>query len=209
MNALSVHNVAFQLGAYPVSYIELVGTLFGLLSIWYASRANILTWSTGIVNEVALFILFFQVQLYADMMLQVYFFIVTIYGWYNWKQHPGAKAITTLSAKQRLLLVLATILGTVLLGDFFSHIHELLPQWFAKAASFPYTDSLVMMASILATVLLARKNIENWVLWILADVICTVLYFYKGIYALSAEYFVFLCLASYGLYEWHKERKYG
>ena len=86
MAFFDINNIAFEITGYQVSYLEMIGTSFGLLSVYFASRANILTWTTGIINELFLFILFFQVQLYADMFLQVYFFVVTLYGWYNWKQ---------------------------------------------------------------------------------------------------------------------------
>lgn len=84
MNFFDTKNIAFQILDYPLSYVELIGTLFGFLSVYLATRANILTWATGIINELFLFILFFQVQLYADMFLQIYFFIITLYGWYKW-----------------------------------------------------------------------------------------------------------------------------
>ena len=74
MTFFDINTIAFEVIGYPVSYVELIGTLFGLISVYFASRANILTWPTGIINEFFLFILFFQVQLYADMFLQVYFF---------------------------------------------------------------------------------------------------------------------------------------
>ena len=76
MHFFDIASAAFTVIGYPISYVELIGTLFGLISVYFASRANILTWSTGIVNEVFLFILFFQVHLYADMFLQVYFFVL-------------------------------------------------------------------------------------------------------------------------------------
>jgi nicotinamide mononucleotide transporter len=92
---------------YPISYVELIGTLFGLVSVYFASRANILTWGTGIVNEIFLFILFFQVQLYADMFLQIYFFVVTLYGWYNWNaKTKKPKSETSLRNKNLLLSIL-------------------------------------------------------------------------------------------------------
>ena len=82
MHFFDIENIVLQFLGYPVSYVELIGTLFGLASVYFASRANILTWGTGIVNEVFLFLLFFQIQLYADMFLQIYFFVVTLFGWY-------------------------------------------------------------------------------------------------------------------------------
>mgnify|MGYP001316881218 CR=1 FL=1 len=118
-----INDIAFEIIGYQISYIELIGTLFGLLSVYFASRANILTWATGIINEVFLFILFFQIQLYADMFLQVYFFVVTLYGWYNWKQKPKQNSITTTESKTKIWFASAIIVGTLIAGFLFSNIH--------------------------------------------------------------------------------------
>jgi nicotinamide mononucleotide transporter len=205
MNLFEIKNIAFQIWGYPISYIELIGTLFGLFTVYFASRANILTWGTGIVNEIFLFILFFQVQLYADMFLQVYFFIVTIYGWYYWKTNTAEKMISEINFRNKLLLAAAIFIFSLLSGFLFSNIHLYLPEYFKVKAAYPYIDSFVMVSSIVATVLLAKKKTENWYLWIAVDLVCVVLYFKKGIYFLSLEYFIFLGLASYGLYHWKKQ----
>jgi len=183
----------------------LIGTLFGLLSVYFASRANILTWATGIINEVFLFILFFQIQLYADMFLQVYFFVVTLYGWYNWKQKPKQNSITTTESKTKIWFASAIIVGTLIAGFLFSNIHLYLPYYFKTKAAFPFADSFVMVLSIAATVLLAQKKLETWYLWIVVDIICVFLFFKKGIVFLALEYLVFLGLATYGLLNWKKQ----
>lgn len=205
MHFFDIASTAFTVIGYPISYVELIGTLFGLISVYFASRANILTWSTGIVNEAFLFILFFQVHLYADMFLQVYFFIVTIYGWYNWKTKPVRHSITAMSVNWRWLITIIIIIGSLLSGLLIKNIHLYVPTYFKIAAAYPFTDSLVMVLSIIATVMLARKKIENWYLWILVDAICVILYIKKSVYFLSLEYLVFLGLASYGLYQWKKQ----
>ncbi len=205
MNFFEIKNIAFQIWGYPISYVELIGTLFGLFTVYFASRANILTWGTGIVNEIFLLILFFQVQLYADMFLQVYFFIVTIYGWYYWKTNTAEKMISEINFRNKLLLAVAIFIFSLLFGFLFSNIHLYLPEYFKVKAAYPYIDSFVMVSSIVATLLLAKKKIENWYLWIMVDLVCVVLYFKKGIYFLSLEYFTFLGLASYGLYHWKKQ----
>lgn len=205
MNFFEIKNIAFQIWDYPISYVELIGTLFGLASVYFASRANILTWGTGIVNEVFLFILFFQVQLYADMFLQVYFFIVTIYGWYNWKTNTAEKMVSEINFRNKLLLAAAIFIFSLVSGFLFSNIHLYLPEYFKVKAAYPFIDSFVMVSSIVATILLAKKKIENWYLWIAIDLVCVVLYFKKGVYFLSLEYFIFLWLASYGLYHWKKQ----
>ncbi len=205
MNFFEIKNIAFQIWDYPISYVELIGTSFGLLSVYFASRANILTWGTGIVNEIFLFILFFQVQLYADMFLQIYFFVVTLYGWYNWNSKTIETKISQTSFRNKILLAVSILIGTLISGFLFTNIHLYLPTYFKIQAAYPFTDSFVMVSSIVATVLLAKKKIENWYLWIAVDLVCVVLYFKKGVYFLSLEYFIFLGLASYGLYHWKKQ----
>jgi len=208
MQFFQINNIAFEILGYPVSFVELIGTFFGLISVYYASRANILTWSTGIVNEVFLFILFYQVQLYADMFLQVYFLIVTLYGWYNWNTKSIDNKIYETTNRTKLLLLSAIILGSLISGYIFTNIHLYLPTQFKIKAAYPFIDSFVMISSIFATILLAKKKIENWYLWIAIDLICVILYYKKGIYFLSLEYFIFLGLASYGLYNWKKQLRY-
>lgn len=209
MHFFEIANTAFTVIGYPISYVELIGTVFGLISVYFASRANILTWSTGIINEAFLFILFFQVHLYADMFLQVYFFVVTIYGWYNWNTATIENKISAINSKARWITAVIIIVGSIISGLLIKNIHLYLPNYFKIAASYPFTDSFVMLLSVVATVLLAKKKIENWHLWILVDAICVILYFKKGVYFLSLEYLIFFGLASYGLYNWKKQLANG
>ena len=205
MHFFEIKNIAFHILGYPISYVELIGTLFGLVSVYFAARANILTWGTGIVNEIFLFLLFFQVQLYADMFLQIYFFVVTLYGWYNWNSKATETKISETSFRNKILLTGSILIGTVISGILIANIHFYLPTYFKIEAAYPFTDSFVMVSSIVATVLLAKKKIENWYLWIIIDLVCVALYFKKGVYFLSLEYVIFLGLASYGLYRWKKQ----
>ena len=205
MNIFDIESIAFSVFGYPFSYVELIGTIFGLISVVFATRANILTWPAGIANEIFLFLLFFQVQLYADMFLQVYFLIVTLYGWYWWNTKSGMNRISELNSKTRLTLIGLIFVASVLTGYFISNLHLYFPQYFRIQAAYPYVDSLIMVSSVIATILLAKKKIENWYLWMASDFVCTLLYFKKGIFILSMEYFLFFGLASYGLYYWKKE----
>lgn len=209
MEFFDINNIAFELLGYPISYIELIGTLFGLISVYLASIANIYTWATGIINELFLLILFFQIQLYADMFLQIYFFVITLYGWYNWKRKPQKSNISDLNFNTKVRLLIAIAVGSVIAGFIFSNIHQYLPQYFKIEAAYPYIDSFVMVLSITATVLLAQKKIETWYLWILVDLICVFLFYKKGIVFLSLEYLIFLGLATYGLLNWKKEMSNG
>ncbi|PWG80289.1 nicotinamide riboside transporter PnuC [Pararcticibacter amylolyticus] len=200
-----IESIAFNIWNYPLSYVELIGTLFGLLSVFYASKANILTWPSGVINELFLFILFFQVQLYADMFLQVYFFIVTLYGWFHWNSKTTESRITTLRRKSLVITIFLILLLSLPAGFMVQNLHVYMPQHFKMPAAFPYVDSLVMVGSIAATLLLSRKRLDNWYFWIAIDLICVVLYSVKGIYFLALEYLVFLGMAIYGLLYWKKQ----
>lgn len=209
MQIFDISNIAFEVLGYPISYVELIATLFGLISVYFATKANILTWPTGIINELFLFILFFQIQLYADMFLQVYFFIVTLYGWHNWKKKPNGNSIASTSFKMKIWLAAIIVIGTLITGFLLSNIHLYLPQYFAIEAAYPFVDSFVMVVSIIATILLAQKKIETWYLWIIVDIVCVVLFFKKGIIFLGIEYFIFLGMATYGLLNWKKQMRNG
>lgn len=205
MNIFDISSIAFPVWNYPISYVELIGVLFGLASVYFASRANILTWPTGIMNEVFLFMLFFQVQLYADMFLQVYFFAATLYGWNRWGSKQPENRISETSFRNKLLIAGMILISTLLSGFLFGNIHRYLPDYFKLPADYPFIDSFIMVSSIAATILLAQKKIETWYLWIAADVVALVIYFQKGVYFLSLEYLIFLGLAIYGLTYWRKQ----
>jgi nicotinamide mononucleotide transporter len=209
MTFFDVQHIAFSILGYHVSYVELIGTLFGLISVYYASRADVLTWPTGIVNEIALFVLFFQVQLYADMLLQVFFGVVTIFGWYNWRHKTEELPVTRMTGTMGGVYAVALFAGTIAMGMTIQQFHRWMPAYFPLPATYPFADSFVMMASVLATFLLAKKRIETWILWIVVDVVSIVLYLVKGIYFLSIEYIIFLGLATYGLLQWRKQLKYA
>lgn len=205
MEFFSISAVAFSIEGYSVSYVELVGTLFGFVSVYLASRANIVTWPTGIINEIFLLILFFQVQLYADMFLQVYFLGITVYGWYNWRTKSNDDVVHWMSNNGRLILILVIALATIACGYALQRIHEYLPEYFRVPAAYPFVDSFVMVCSIAATYLIARKRIENWIVWIMVDLVSAMLFYKKTVYFLSLEYVFFFMLASYGLYNWNRK----
>jgi nicotinamide mononucleotide transporter len=209
MSFFDVSHIAFSVLGYPISYIELIGTVSGLISVYYASRANVLTWPTGIVNEIFLFALFFQIQLYADMLLQVFFLVVTVFGWYNWNNKTEEVPISRMSRQMVNVYGAVLLGGTILTGIVIQQFHRWMPAYFPLPTTYPFADSFVMVASMLATFLLAKKRIETWILWIVVDVVSVVLYLIKGTYFLSLEYVVFLGLAAFGLLQWRKKMAYA
>lgn len=203
---LDVNSVFFSVWNYPVSYVEFVGATTGLVSVALAAKSNIWTWASGLLNVACFFLIFYQVQLYSDMFLQVYFFAASIYGWVIWsRQNKQAEnPIRVLTRRQKIVLTATIIFSTATLGLFIQNIHQIFPVVFPKPASYPYIDTFIAVLSVLATVLLARRILENWFLWIIVDIFSVGLYAAKGVMLISIEYGVFLCLASFGLYNWRR-----
>lgn len=205
MTFFSVENIAFTVFNYPLSFVELLATLFGIISVFLASRSSVLTWPTGIVNECGLFLIFFQVQLYADMFLQVFFLFVTLYGWYHWSRPEVRKNIIVIGQKTLLKLLVLLTFSTICVGYCVARLHNFLPSIFQKEAAFPYIDSLVTTASIIATFLLAKKVLQTWIFWIIVDVVSIGLFFSRGIYFIALEYVIFLVMAFYGYFHWRNK----
>jgi nicotinamide mononucleotide transporter len=208
-NLFDINSIFFTVLDYPISYVEFVGTVAGLISVWLAAKSSIWTWATGLVNVVCFFVIFYQVQLYSDMFLQAYFFAMSIYGWIIWGKQDKKEEnpITTLSNKSRIYFALIIVFSTVVFGTLMLNIHTILPSIFAKPASFPYLDTFTTVLSILATIFLAKRIFETWILWIVVDILSIGLYATKGIMLISIEYVIFLGLASYGFYNWYKLQK--
>jgi len=189
-----------------VSYVEFIGTLLGLISVFLAARANIFTWPTGILNAIFFLVIFFQIHLYSDMFLQMYFCGMGVYGWFSWKYWAAHQqsAIRTLSNADRLRLAMLIATVTLLIGTLISQIHLILPQIFDHPATYPYIDTFIAISSILATILLARRIFETWVLWVTVDVTSIGLYSVKGVKLIAIEFIIFLCLAMLGVFSWYR-----
>ncbi len=197
---------------YPLSYLELIGWMSGIVAVAFSSLGNIWSWPIGIINVISSFFLFYQVQLYPDMFLQVFFFITNIMGWWRWthplKGEEDSKRelkVSLLGRNSLIFFLFLTILFSFLLGLLAADLHNLLPSLFSKPSASPYSDSLVMVLSILATYLMVQKKVECWVLWIAADIIATYLYFIRDIKFYSLLYFIFCFIAGYGLWHWAKQ----
>jgi nicotinamide mononucleotide transporter len=201
-NILSVNSIAFEIWGYPLSYIELMSTVFGLISVYLAARPNIWTWPTGILNEFGFFVLFYQVHLYANMLLQVFFFVMTVYGWYYWGAPAIKRRITRIKPARYIWLIVLLAGGTLSLGILVSNFSALLPGVFAHPADYPFVDAYTTVASIMAMLLLARKCLESWLLWISVDLVSIALYHVKGIQLMALEYAIFLVIATYGYLHW-------
>lgn len=181
-----------------MNILEVVGAVTGLLCVWLAARQQVWTWPVALVNVVCYFVFFYQIRLYADMWLQVFFLASNLYGWYEWRY--GGKNHSALAVSRLRPLHLAGVLAA---GVLFSGLMGFYFQSFTNA-SYPLLDSALAAFSILAQVLLTRKKIENWVIWFVVDIFYVGLYYQKQAYVTSGLYFVFLILAAQGFLEWRR-----
>lgn len=204
MDIISINNIIFSILGYNISLIELIGVVTGLISVWYAVKVNALTWSLGIVNALAFLIIFYQINLYSSMMLQLYFIIISVIGLFKWNKKYDLK-IT--KYKKIGLLSLYILLSSTVLYFFIANIHIIFPNYFT-AAQYPMIDSIITVSSIFASSLMAMKKIESWILWILIDIVSIFLYLSQGTLFLSIEYVVFLILSIIGYLQWKKNITY-
>lgn len=203
----SITFVIFDVFGYQMSIIELVSTCFGLAAVWLAARSNILTWPATIINAAGFFAIFYQVRLYSDMVLQLYFMAIAIYGWFFWRdeQHKGLRTVSKISKNEWVAVALFTAIGTALLGTIMSNIHIILPKLFDKPANYAYINALSATLSIIANLLMARRKLENWYLWIAVDTICVALYASTGILLMAVEYAILMGICLFGLKSWKHE----
>jgi len=194
-----------------MSYIELVGTLLYLWSVWLMARKQMLTWPVGILSVLLYMSLFYQIRLYSDALEQVYYLLASVYGWWWWRRQCPVEESPTgffYSPRRQSLLTLGITLGVGLaLGGMMGEIHTWLPQWFPEAAAFPFLDAITTVMSFTAMALMARKRIESWVYWIVVDIIAIGLYYVKEVRFLLLLYVLLLGIAIHGLRTWH--RAYG
>ncbi|CAH6635401.1 nicotinamide riboside transporter PnuC [Pseudocitrobacter vendiensis] len=225
MDFFSTQNILVHIpigaGGYDLSWIEAVGTVAGLLCIWLASLEKIVNYFFGLVNVTLFAIIFFQIQLYASLLLQLFFFAANIYGWYAWsrqtQQHEAELQIRWLPKPKALgwlaACVVAIGLMTVYIDPVFAFLTRVavnVMQFFGlnvtqptlQPDAFPFWDSCMMVLSIVAMVLMTRKYVENWLLWVIINLISVVIFALQGVYAMSLEYLILTFIALNGSRMW-------
>lgn len=207
MSFFDLNNIAFTALNYPMSWVELIAVIAGIVAVWLSAREHILNWPIGIINIICSYFLFYKTGFYADAFLQFFFFATNIYGWFLWSKRDVVTAehvikVGFLPRKQQILTASSIIVAAVGFGSIVNNLHQWYPSLFPVEAAFPYADSFVLMMSIAGNILLMVKKIESWILWVLVDILAPILYFQKGIYFITIEYIVFLILASFALWNW-------
>ena len=179
-----------------MSILEWIAAIAGAVSVYLSARENIWSWPTGIVNVGLYIIVFERTGLYSDMGLQVVFLILSIYGWHQWLY--GGKNRTELTVSRASLRDwLASIPIAIIFWIILAHVTESLP-----GVALPYLDSGLATLSLGAQWMMTRKLLENWVLWIIVDIVYVPMYVYKHLPVTAALYVGFLVLAVMGLRAW-------
>lgn len=183
------------------NYIELLGAVLGFAYIFFSIRQSILTWPVGLLTSLLYVWVFLVSKLYADMGLQMYYVVISIYGWYEWLRGNQANHSEPIQVS-RLSLKLGFKLAIISLIIFFL-IWYILENY--TDSTVPVADSLATALSIVATWMLARKILEHWLVWIFVDAFSIGLFWYKELYPTVILFVVYTVMAYIGFVEWKKE----
>ena len=178
--------------------LELIAVFFGLLSVWFSKNNNVLVYPTGIVNTSIFVYLLVKWELLGDMIINVYYFLMSIYGWYYWtrkSQNQEYTPITKINEADIKIILIIIISSTI----FVSYLYSFFDKWSGLVS---YIDILTTAIFFVGMWLMARRKIESWFFWILGDVISVPLYFVKGLAFSSFQYLIFTLIAVAGYYKW-------
>jgi len=225
MDFFSTQNILVHIplgaGGYDLSWIEAVGTIAGLLCIWLASLEKIVNYLFGLINVTLFAIIFFQIQLYASLLLQLFFFAANLYGWYAWSrqtsQNEAELQIRWLPLPKALSWLAACVVAIALMTFYIDPVFAVLTRVAVNVMqglgmnvvmptlqpdAFPFWDSSMMVLSIAAMVLMTRKYVENWLLWVIINVISVAIFTLQGVYAMALEYLLLTFIALNGSRMW-------
>jgi len=180
--------------------LEIIAVIFGFLSVWYSKNNKIWVYPTGMISTSIFVYLLLKWGLLGDMMINGYYFIMSIYGWYIWTRKVDAThntPITNTTKKENLFSVVIFISTLI----FVFVVYKSFDKWTSWVA---YVDTITTAIFFVGMWLMARKKIENWIYWIIGDIISVPLYFYKGFSFTSFQYLIFTFIAIYGYLEWKK-----
>ncbi|OBX23618.1 nicotinamide mononucleotide transporter [Gelidibacter algens] len=180
--------------------LEIVAVIFGFLSVWYSKENKIWVFPTGMISTGIFVYLLLKWELLGDMMINAYYFIMSIYGWYIWTRKVDATHVTPISRTTAWEHKMSAIIFIATLGFVFA-VYQTFDKWTSWVA---YVDTVTTAIFFVGMWLMARRKVENWIYWIVGDLISIPLYFYKGFTFTSIQYFGFTFIAIYGYLAWKK-----
>ncbi len=178
--------------------LELTAVAFGIVSVWLSTRQHIASWPTALVNTALYLVIFQRAQLYANSGLQGVYFGLSCYGWYAWKFGGEARTglvVTRVGRRLALGLAALVVVLTAILGLGLSRFTD---------AALPWLDSATTSASLVAQWMMTRKLLENWLLWLVLNVVYVGMYFSQGLRLTAGLYVVFFVLAALGFVQWRR-----
>ncbi|WP_296384527.1 nicotinamide riboside transporter PnuC [Winogradskyella sp.] len=195
----------FLFGQYSESktidiVLEIIAVVFGFLSVWFSKQNKILVFPTGMISTMIFVYLLLKWELLGDMMINGYYFIMSVYGWYIWTRKVDETHVTPISRtsiKEKRISVLIFIATLI----FVFIVYKTFDKWTDWVA---YADTLTTAIFFVGMWLMARRKIENWIFWIIGDIISVPLYLYKGLTFTSFQYFGFTIIAIFGYLAWKK-----
>lgn len=180
--------------------LEIVAVVFGFLSVWFSKQNNILVFPTGMISTAIFVYLLFKWELLGDMMINGYYFAMSVYGWYIWTRKVDSTYVTPISTTtQKEKQISIDIFITTLFFVFV--VYKSFDKWIGWIA---YVDTLTTAIFFVGMWLMARRKIENWIFWIIGDIISVPLYLHKGFTFTSFQYLGFTIIAIYGYIAWKK-----
>ncbi|MEZ4827391.1 MAG: nicotinamide riboside transporter PnuC [Bacteroidia bacterium] len=185
-----------SLGTSP---LEVLGFIFGVVCVALNAMENIWGWPTGLINVGIYIYIFFIARLYADVVLNIFFFVTGVYGWYHWLNGGTKKddlPISASTSRNWVFYILSGVAGILIIGYFFDNFTN---------ADLAYWDAYTTSFSLLAQVMMAQKKIENWLIWIAVDIIAIGIYWYKDLRLTAIMFLIYLVLATLGYFNWKKK----
>ena len=179
--------------------LEMFAVLFGLLSVWFSKNNNILVYPKGMISTSIFVYLLYKWFLLGDMIINAYFFFMSIYGWFIWSRKKNNVFTPISNLNYNEIKTSVYIFFTSLLTVYLVYIY--FDKWNSFTA---YIDNLTTAIFFVGMWLMANRKIENWLFWILGDIISVPLYFYKGLTFTSLQYLIFTFIAISGYYSWKK-----
>ncbi len=195
----------FYINLLNTSYWELIAALTGIGSVWFARKENILVYPVGIISVIIYVFICFNAQLFGDAGINLFYAVVSLYGWYNWTHKNGKVETLEISVNKPseqltgILLTILSFVGVLLTIRYFNRDNIAY-----LSSPIQFIDSLTTALFIIGMWQMALKRVENWIYWIVGDIISIPLYLYKGLVFTSFQYIVFLIIAIMGYIEWKK-----
>lgn len=182
------------------NYIEFIATLVSIAGVYLTTKQIIWCWPISLVGLVLSMYVFFITHLYLQTLLQIFYLGMTLYGWYNWKYGGENNSVLNISRikhkKDILRYLIIGLISIVICGYLFNKYTQ---------DPLPWLDSITTISGIIATYIMAKKIIENWIIWIAIDIILVGMCYYQKLYIFTFLYSVFIILAVYGFFEWRKD----